>query len=167
MSAGSSSASVADGEVAYFAYGSNMAPSRLRALGVAFGRRVAARLDGWELVFAKIASDADGVAYATIRPAAGGYVEGILYTVTADGLARLDDFEDVPRLYRREQVVVATAESGAQAAAVYVAQDAHVRQGLLPEDWYLGYLLAGADLLSPAWQARLRRQPVVRTARRW
>ncbi|WP_236519456.1 gamma-glutamylcyclotransferase family protein [Sandaracinus amylolyticus] len=52
-------------------------------------------------------------------PARGGdeVIEGELYTVDDALLAELDRFEDVPRLYRRERVVL---EDGSE-AEVYVA----------------------------------------------
>jgi len=43
----------------YFAYGSNMNPARLvddrlKPKGVALGRRIGGRLDGWRLTFDKV-----------------------------------------------------------------------------------------------------------------
>ncbi|MFZ5723229.1 MAG: gamma-glutamylcyclotransferase family protein [Pseudomonadota bacterium] len=155
----------------YFAYGSNMNPERLRTLGVAFAARRPACLPGWRIVFRKCASDAGPVpryAYATIEPAAGAVVEGVLYALSgASALARLDEFEGVPDLYRRQTVPVQTDGGAPCPAAIYVARPEVCADGLLLEDWYRAHLLAAADLLSPDYVRFLSGLPVVQTAPRW
>lgn len=159
----------------YFAYGSNMNPARMTREGVRWTTRSAARLDGWRIAFRKRAGDSPVHAYATIEPAPGACVEGVLYLLAAvDDIARLDAFEEVPNRYRRQTVRVRTgtavdAPAGAEAilAEVYVAQPAACADGLLPESWYIAHMLAASDLLSPEYVAFLRALPVAHTPPRW
>src|ERR1700752_1388801 len=84
----------------YFAYGSNMCragmASRCRD-AVPLGR---ARLDGYRYVI-----HVDG--YATVRPAPGATVQGILWRVSARDVTALDAYEDVAGgLYRKVSLPV-------------------------------------------------------------
>ena len=60
----------------YFAYGSNMNPARLadqrlKERAVQMGPRIGGRLDGWRLVFNKIARSPEGAARRQHRRGAG------------------------------------------------------------------------------------------------
>lgn len=157
----------------YFAYGSNMDPTCMAALGVCWSRCIAARLDGWRIAFRKRASDSPAHAYATIGKEAGAHVEGVLYSLAAEAdLARLDAFEGVPTLYRRQTVRVragmtSSGDASMVMAEAYVAQPATCADDLLPEAWYIAHLLAASDLLSPEYVAYLRALPVAHTPPRW
>lgn len=140
----------------YFAYGSNMDADRLfakrlRPEGVAAGERIAGRLDGWRLVFNKIARPPPGASapagVGNIVPVAGDTVHGTLNALPAEGLAILDRFEGVASgHYERRMVRVVRSDTDAEIEAVtYVALK--VADGLRPTREYLGYLLAGRDLL--------------------
>lgn len=136
----------------YFAYGSNMDADRLFAKrlqpeGVAAGERIAGRLDGWRLVFNKVARTPVGAGAGNIVLAAGDAVHGTLNALPAKGLEILDRFEGVAAgHYERRTVRVMRSDTKADVDAVtYVALK--VGDGLRPTREYLGFLLAGRDLL--------------------
>jgi gamma-glutamylcyclotransferase len=136
----------------YFAYGSNMDADRLFAKrlqpeGVAAGERIAGRLDDWRLVFNKIARTPTGAGVGNIVLAAGDAVHGTLNALPAKGLEILDRFEGVAAgHYERRTMRVVRSDTKADVEAItYVALK--VGDGLRPTREYLGFLLAGRDLL--------------------
>lgn len=144
----------------YFAYGSNMDASRMLGREVPFRVREAARLDGFQLLFNKVASRRPREGYANIVPCTGETVEGILYHLAGkSGLDALDRFEGAPDHYRRIEVEVLTSRGSRVRAAAYQAGREWQRPGLRPSREYMDHLLAGSDLLSPRYVARLRAMP--------
>ena len=147
----------------YFAYGSNMNPARmterLAPKGVAMGRRLCGRLDGWQLAFDKVARTPKGSGAGNIVPVAGGSVYGTLNELPDAGFEVLDFFEGVKEgHYERRTVPVVRVDSGEAVEAVtYVAL--RVAPGLRPTRAYLAHLLAGRDLLPADYWLELSRTP--------
>jgi len=146
----------------YFAYGSNMNPARLadqrlKERAVRMGPRIAGRLDGWRLVFNKVARAPAGAGVGNIVEAPGEVVHGTLNRMPEAGLAVLDIWEGVAGgHYARRIVPVVRADTGATVEAVtYVALK--VGDGLRPTREYLDHLLAGKDLLPASYWEKLRR----------
>jgi gamma-glutamylcyclotransferase len=144
----------------YFAYGSNMNPQRLaddrlKPRAVQVGSRIGGRLDGWRLVFNKIAHSPEGAAACNIVEAPGAVVHGTLNEMPEAGLDVLDIWEGVAGgHYRRRAVPVVRADTGETVdAIVYVALK--VAGGLRPTRAYLAHLLAGRDLLPADYWERL------------
>jgi len=144
----------------YFAYGSNMDPARLftarmAPAGIGWGARIAARLQGWRLVFNKPWSLFPGAGVANIMPAAGAVVHGTLNELAAGGLDVLDRYEGVAGgHYARRVVTVLRADGAPVEAVTYVAGRA-LDETLRPTAGYLAHLLAGRDLLPADYAARL------------
>jgi len=145
----------------YFAYGSNMNPARLvddrlKPKGVALGRRIGGRLDGWRLTFDKVARTPKGAGAGNIVVAPGNVVHGTLNEMPPAGLDVLDVWEGVAGgHYERQVVPVVRSDTGEPVEAVtYVAL--LVGQGLRPSRGYLGHLLAGRDLLPADYWETLR-----------
>lgn len=117
------------------------------------GRGVA---DGFDLSFDKVGQDGSGK--ATLVAAADCAVPGVLYDLDRGDLAQLDLIEGIGRGYDRVILTVA-----GQAAFAYVAPSRFRDPAMLPFDWYLGLVLAGAQeaALPPEWVARLAAQPFV------
>jgi hypothetical protein len=150
----------------YFAYGSNMNPARLiddrlKPKGVALGRRVGGRLDGWRLTFDKVARTPKGAGVGNIVVEPSDVVHGSLNEMPSAGLDVLDVWEGVAAgHYERRTVPVVRADSGEPIDAVtYVAL--LVGEGLRPTRAYLDHLLAGRDLLPTDYWEKLSATPTL------
>lgn len=153
----------------YFAYGSNMDADRLfgerlEPKGVARGQRIGGRLAGWRLTFDKKVTRADappGVGAGNIVRAEGEVVFGTLNALPPRGFEILDVHEGVAGgHYERRTVPVVRADTGETVEAItYVALK--VGAGLRPTREYLGFLLAGRDLLPADYWERLRATPTL------
>lgn len=128
------------GTIRYFAYGSNMLAQRLqrrcktaRVVGTAW-------VDGYELVFHKKSIDRSGK--ATIAKADKMRVYGVLFELDdndrnnldraeGDGYSRIDDF-------------VVQAGAGPIVVTTYIVSPEKKDSALLPYDWYLDLVIAGA-----------------------
>lgn len=117
----------------YFAYGSNLSSERLRGRCRGASRPRPAVLGGHVWLI-----NERGV--ATIEPAAGHEVHGVVWDLTDADLAALDLAEGVPDRYRRDVCVVSDAD-GPIAAVVYI--DPRTEPGP-PREGYLEIVLAGA-----------------------
>ena len=121
-----------------FAYGSNMLPARLAA------RCATARLvgpghaTGFAIRFDKGGMDGSGKATLWPGPAA---VPGVLYRLSDADLVTLDAYEGVGRGYARREIDILTPDGPARAYAYIADQPV---EGLLPFDWYVALILAGA-----------------------
>lgn len=85
---------------AYFAYGSNLDLGQMRARCAGARPCGVARLHDHELAFTGY-SARWGSAVATVVPAPGASVRGLVYELNAEDLAALDDFEGHPHVYAR------------------------------------------------------------------
>jgi len=111
---------------AIFTYGTLMCPEVLAAVAGATGAPRPARLPGYARRRVR------GAVWPGILPRPGASVDGVLWSgLGAAALARLDRYEGVA--FRREAVVVATAE-GEVPAQAYVLAARH-RWRLTRHDW--------------------------------
>ena len=134
-------------DIWYFAYGSNMDPSRMIKRNMNFTRRKPGTLNGYILAFNKIAYINPGVAYANVMPSEDGVVHGLLYRFPLRDLPNLDSREGVSSgHYFRKEFEIGT-DSGNQTAVCYIACDDKVAEGLTPEKEYIDHILCGCDLL--------------------
>ncbi len=104
----------------YFAYGSNLSIRQMRRRcpgSEVVGR---ARLPDYRLGFTRYATKRKG-GVADIVPEPGAEVWGALYTVDDAGMVSLDEFEGVPRAYRRIDVSVFDDEGAELVAIAYFA----------------------------------------------
>lgn len=143
----------------YFAYGSNMDATRMRARELRVSDAVSGRLSGFGLRFNKRSRHNPSWACANIVYARDEQVEGVLYQLADHGeIAKLDPYEGTPVYYSREYFLIEVAE-GLRPAWTYVANPASIDNQLLPARWYLEHLLAGRTFLSDAYYARLAATP--------
>jgi len=131
----------------YFAYGSNMNPSRMTERGVEYSAKFAGKMDGWILAFNKTASGKVGIGYANIIPKKQSSVEGVIYQTDDTSIEKLDVFEGFPKHYQRKTMPVKSVE-GVFDCVVYVANAEKTQDGLLPEKDYVEHLLKGKEFLS-------------------
>lgn len=125
----------------YFAYGSNLKASRMRARAPSARAAGVARVRGYRLVLDK--RGADGSAKANLAPAPGATVWGVLYALDPEEIPLLDRAEGG---YARVPVRAASEAAEAQPAFTYVSER---RLEERPEDrrafpWYRALVLAGA-----------------------
>src|SRR5262245_64447049 len=99
----------------HFAYGSNMSRTLMHRRCPAAVALGAARLPGWRFIVTR-----DG--YASVVPAPGAVVHGVLWRVTARDLAALNAYESLDSgLYRRR--ILGVSRGGRQVPAlVFVAR---------------------------------------------
>lgn len=137
----------------YFAYGSNLASTRMRERVPAAQARGAARLEGWRLATNK--PGADGSAKANLVREAGAHVCGALWQIDDAGFAALDRCE---RGYERIAVVVAT-DGGGVDASTYVSRLRTDDPVLLSD--YKAWIVRGAAEhgLPSEWQRLLAALP--------
>jgi gamma-glutamylcyclotransferase (GGCT)/AIG2-like uncharacterized protein YtfP len=103
----------------YFAFGSNLSGERMLRRCPSAVLLGAGSLRGYRLVFAGFSCTWNG-SVATIVPARGECVPGLLYRISRADLARLDAFEGAPLVYTRRQRMVLDRRAGtARRAHVY------------------------------------------------
>ena len=123
----------------YAAYGSNLHPLRLAArvpsaelVGTAF-------LPGWTLHFNKL-SNVDGSAKCGIERGGAGTHHAV-YRLRADEKSLLDACEGLGNGY--DELSLDLPEFGR--CFSYIASPSHIRNELLPLDWYRAMVLRGAE----------------------
>jgi gamma-glutamylcyclotransferase (GGCT)/AIG2-like uncharacterized protein YtfP len=118
-----------------------------RALG-------AARLVGWRLTFSADSPD-DGFGVPHIEPDAADEVWGVLWELTANDLAALDDYEG--SAYTRGDVVVSHDDLDVEAVVYFAKPTGYVN----PSTAFMKQLVRGAEAhgLPPEYVERLKRFP--------
>jgi gamma-glutamylcyclotransferase len=132
----------------YFAYGSNMNFERLKIRDSSASRLGSAFLEGYELVFNKIAKNKQGVSYANIQENFNSNVEGILYSL--DNLDLLDKFEGFPKEYFRKEIEI-IFENKMLKTWTYIANKDKTGIDIFPEKEYLNHILCGEPFLSKSY----------------
>ena len=128
----------------YFAYGSNMDRDRMIERGVRILSEKVGFIEGWKLVFNKIATSPSGAGYANITKEENSKVYGVLYKIENSDLKKLDKYEGCPNHYKRERIPVILHDGKKITAEVYIAQSNKTREGLKPTEEYMKYLINGA-----------------------
>ncbi len=148
----------------YFAYGSNMLTRRLRAEdrcpnAVLVG---AASLIGYELRFHKRSTDGSGKCNAFKTGRAEDAVYGALFNINSASKSQLAKAEGLGKGYQENGVEVHTP-AGAQTAITYLADPDAIDESVVPFDWYLDLVLAGAreHSLPPEYIRKLQRVKTV------
>ena len=136
----------------YFAYGSNMNPARVFKRGLDLtGPPIAGTLHNFELRFNKRSRLNPAAGHANIVHAFGSSVEGVLYPLQDEAeIEKMDPFESAPTHYRRELVLVETANS-VVLTWTYIANATVIDESLIPPRWYLDHLLEGRNFLSDSY----------------
>jgi gamma-glutamylcyclotransferase (GGCT)/AIG2-like uncharacterized protein YtfP len=127
--------------VLYFAYGSNMARLHMKAHCPSAKFVAAAKLKDHQLVFDMMARMWGG-GVADVRPAKGQTVEGVLWDVAEADLKPLDEYEQCPQLYGRQQVEV---EAGGKAQRAFAYVGTRTAGRCAPSRKYLRLLIQGAE----------------------
>jgi len=154
----------------YFAYGSNLNPLQMAARCP--GHKVLGRasLPGYTLRFRGYGRDWAG-AVGTVEPAPGQVVHGVLFELTPEHYATLDEYEgyDGPgaasNLYDRVEIEVVREDGTAVRCLTYVIRP--LEEGL-PSSAYRDAIVAGLRHhgLPPEYIAAVSSVPVVKTGAR-
>lgn len=123
----------------YFAYGANMAASKLVVRGIAPTRSLAAQLPGWALRFNHPGAPPREPVFASIDPAPDATVHGVAHAISPAEAAALDEFE---QNYHRVPITLHLADGTTVAGFAY--QTNHPCPEGVPSARYLGLLLEGA-----------------------
>ena len=121
----------------YFAYGSNLLPSRIQQrLGpiVSIGNAI---LIDHQLNFSKVSIDGSGK--CTIWPFAGQSVYGVVYDLALEGKNLLDEIEGVGKGYESVMYNI----DGYGECFAYVAQAAYIDDNIAPYEWYKQLVMEG------------------------
>ncbi|MDD3774067.1 MAG: gamma-glutamylcyclotransferase [Patescibacteria group bacterium] len=146
----------------YFAYGSDMDENQIRERIGEFEVKIHAILSGYQLVFDVINNQINGAGFANIQRCNGSKVEGVAYLLSLNQLEKLDQFENVPKSYRRESTFVYLKNNVLlDHVYVYMGQLSQQAPDLLPTREYLNHLLKGENLLSPKYLDELRQIPTI------
>ncbi|MEM9709053.1 MAG: gamma-glutamylcyclotransferase family protein [Pseudomonadota bacterium] len=122
----------------YLAYGSNLLFERLRARCPSAKKHSIATLPDYRLAFTKPSIDGSGK--ATVLPALGQVVQGVLFHIDAPDRSALDRAEGPG--YRVARVNATLPNGDADEAFTYVARET---SELPVYDWYLALIRAGYD----------------------
>ncbi|MBT8207837.1 MAG: gamma-glutamylcyclotransferase [Acidimicrobiia bacterium] len=122
----------------YFAYGSNLCASRLVSRAPSARFVVIGHLEAHDLIFHKQGRDGTAKADAA-ESATDTVVWGAIAELSPEDLIGLDRFEPG---YRRSLLPV-VCEDSVKHAWVYRAEPTSIRPDLVPQAWYLGYILHG------------------------
>jgi gamma-glutamylcyclotransferase (GGCT)/AIG2-like uncharacterized protein YtfP len=142
----------------YFAYGSNMDFDRIKNRDSSAKIIGSAILEGFELVFNKVASKNPKISYANVYENEASVTEGILYEL--DSLIHLDKYEGHPNDYIRKEMEVKCGEKKIL-AWVYIANEDKVKNDTLPEREYLNHLLSGKEFLSDSYFQKLKQYKTI------
>lgn len=134
---------MAEPEMWYFAYGSNLFTKRmLDRTGATLKARVGI-LAGYRLAFRRFING--NQTYATIVPMAGEVVYGVAYLCEKEHIQKLDLFEGVAeKCYRRETADIKTETGESICCFVYIGDSLHEGDSS-PSTEYLDFILMGAQ----------------------
>jgi hypothetical protein len=128
--------------IKYFAYGSNMSLSRLRARTPSARRLGRCTLSGHTLRFHKIGSDGSGKCDAFFTGDPGDSVIGVVFDIDPGEKCTLDAVEGLGRGYDEKTVQLIAANGEEVVASTYYAT--LIAGTLKPYSWYQNHVLVGA-----------------------
>lgn len=130
----------------YFGYGSNLLLERLKARCPSATRIGLASVEGMELAFWKKSTDGSGKAMLAASEDKTRIVYGALFELEDSERAELHRHEGADHGYDYQAAYeVKKLDSGETiTAAVYQASPSHIDKNLVPYDWYLALVVAGA-----------------------
>lgn len=120
----------------YFAYGSNINLNQMAFRCPAATPICPVTLEDYELTFR-------GGGVATVVPAEGKQVPGLLWELTPECECALDHYEGYPRLYDKEQVTVTDKNGMEFDVMVYVMTPQFSREVTVPSEYYYKGIMDG------------------------
>jgi gamma-glutamylcyclotransferase (GGCT)/AIG2-like uncharacterized protein YtfP len=128
----------------YFAYGSNLNLSQMKARCPGAKKIGIGRLYGYEICFPRRSSSRQGKGVASICEKPGAFVEGVLFQLTNSDWDNLDRYEGVPNSYTRKLVTISMNDGKETVAETYVA---NTMEGspFKPSKAYMDLIIHGAQ----------------------
>jgi hypothetical protein len=128
----------------YFAYGSNLNLSQMKARCPGAKKIGIGRLYGYEICFPRKSSSRQGKGVASICEKPGAFVEGVLFQLTNSDWNSLDRYEGVPDSYTHKLVKISMGGSNETVAETYLA---NIMEGspFKPSKAYLDLIIHGAE----------------------
>lgn len=126
----------------YFAYGSNMSVSRLRARVPSAVPLGCHSLNEHDLRFHKASKDGSGKCNAYFTSNAVDIIHGGLFEIDPTEKSALDKAEGLGYGYDEKEVMVSTMDGSLIKATTYVA--IKIDDTLKPYSWYINHFLIGA-----------------------
>lgn len=123
----------------YFAYGSNMNLDQMNFRCPNAEVIGAVRLEDYKLAFC--GATLHGV--ATILPAEGEHVDGVLWAITEKCEQSLDSYEGYPNLYGKQMITVEQKDGTKVETMVYVMNEPYKNHQAKPSPTYLRGILEG------------------------
>lgn len=127
-------------EKLYFAYGSNMNLNQMAFRCPDAEVIDTVRLEGYRLAFC---ANGGGNGVATIIPAEGSCVDGVLWRISERDEQHLDHYEGFPFLYGKESVVVMDQDGVSREVMAYTMNSPYRDTPALPSKAYLEGILIG------------------------
>lgn len=125
-----------NGQIRYFAYGSNMCTSRLRARVPSCEVVTTARLLGYKLCFHKRSRDQSAKCNAFETGSVSDVIWGVVFNIPPSEKRRLDRAEGLGNGYNEKTIDVITRSGGHVTAITYYADKTAIAEGLSPYSWY-------------------------------
>lgn len=133
----------------YFAYGSNMSLSRLRARVPSAQALGCWSLREHDLRFHKCSNDGSAKCDAYFTSDAGDIIYGVLFKMDPGEKPALDKAEGLGYGYKEKEVTLTAQDGASIKATTYVAT--RTDGNMKPYSWYLNHVLVGArEALLPA-----------------
>jgi hypothetical protein len=128
----------------YFAYGSNLNLSQMKARCPGAKKIGIGRLHGYEICFPRKSSSRQGKGVASICEKPGTFVEGVLFQLTNSDWNRLDEYEGVPDSYARKLVTISMIGGKKIVGETYLA---NTMEGgpFKPSKVYIDLIIQGAQ----------------------
>lgn len=127
-----------------FAYGSNMCSKRLKKR-ISSAKFVAKGfVKRHKIAFHKTSKDGSGKADCYFTGNAQDKVWGVVLEITDDEKIILDKYEGLGDGYT-EKTIDVICEGKIYKTQVYIAESKHIDDSLKPYDWYLNYVIGGAQ----------------------
>ncbi len=128
----------------YFAYGSNMCTTRLRARVPSASFICTGTLTGHSLRFHKRSRDGSGKADAFETGNADDRVIGVVFDIDKAEKPKLDGAEGLGKGYIQKLVQVITDTGAVLPAFTYIAESSAIDESLKPYSWYKDFVIQGA-----------------------
>lgn len=145
----------------YFTYGSNLNIKRAKRWGVKVLDVEAATLQHWQLTFSVINEVKENAGFANIIPRKDANVEGAIIYTDEKSVLSLDEYEDYPIDYLKQQITVQTQSGTSISCFAYVGNPERVRPNLHPKRPYLEHILAGRSFMSDSYYQKLKKTRTV------